>query len=1012
MIGQTVSHYRIVAQLGAGGMGVVYRAEDLSLGRPVALKLLPPHLATDPEARQRLLQEAKAAASLEHPGICTVYEVGEHEGRLFVAMALVEGRTLRELIAEGPLPLPLALELAAQVAEALHEAHAKGIVHRDVKPANIMLTPQNRAKLLDFGLAQLAGSSRLTRTGTTLGTAAYLAPEQARAEAVDHRTDVWALGATLFEMVTGHRPFRGEHDAALIYSILHESPQPLTALRAGVPLELDGIVGKCLEKDPESRRQSADELAADLRRLAAGLRQEQQPAASAPDDAAEPVPRRPRVRRLLRLGLPAILALSAAVFFLLRPLLLDDVLASAPKPIAVIAFENRTGDPAYDHLREAIPNLLITSLEQSKYLRVVTWERLRDLLKQVGQEDIATIDQDAGFQVCRLDGVGTIVLGSFTRAGEAFATDVKVLDVATKELLASASSRGRGVDSILESQIDEISRKVSRTLGLSERRIEAATLPVADRTTTSMDAYNCYLLGRRDWDRIYLADAARWLERAVAIDSTFAMAHALLGRVHDRLWQPAASRRAFEQAKRFRQGATEREQLYIDALYAQHVQGDGEKAAGIWRKLVSKYPGEKEAWLALGEYYRQRRMHPQSVAEYEHALALDPTYGPALNLIAYGYTALREYEKALLYFRRYAEASPGDANPLDSMGELYFHLGRLDEATAKYAEASAVRPDFGAQRQLAYIWALQADWRQSAARIDEYLAAVASPSRRAEALTVRGGMRGYQGQTEAALRDLDAADAIWDSLGMPTQATGSSFARSFVYLARADFAAAQIATAPQPDGAPSSSAHKASPALAQLENLFLCLIDLRQGELESARRRLRTRTATGADDRTVEDEPWQVYLPNIAAMLEAELLLAEGVAEASLRAAQTAQPLDEFKWGAANVFVYNFPVERDVAARAFLRTGDAARAITEYERLVTFDPGQRDRLLVLPIYHYRLAKLYGAAGRAADAATQYRKFLDAASAADIWQAEIAEARAADRRAGGRSRRSPSRRSAA
>jgi len=267
MIGKTISHYKILDKLGAGGMGVVYRAEDLSLGRQVAVKLLSPHLISDPKARRRFLHEAKAAAALDHPGICAIYDAGETEGQLFIAMALLEGQTLQERIAAGPLPIAESLEIAMQVAGALQEAHGKGIVHRDIKPGNIMLLPRGQAKVMDFGLAQLAGATQLTRTGMTLGTVAYMSPEQARGEGVDERTDIWSLGVVLYEMASGRLPFRGEYEPAVQYAILHEEPEPLAGLRPGVAPELEILVGKCLRKNPTERYQRADEVLEDLKRL-------------------------------------------------------------------------------------------------------------------------------------------------------------------------------------------------------------------------------------------------------------------------------------------------------------------------------------------------------------------------------------------------------------------------------------------------------------------------------------------------------------------------------------------------------------------------------------------------------------------------------------------------------------------------------------------------------------------------------------------------------------------------
>ena len=274
VIGQSISRYKIVERLGEGGMGVVYKAEDTTLGRPVALKFLAAHLLHDEEAKQRFLREAKSAAAITHPNICHVYEVGEDGGKTFLAMTYLKGETLEERIAKGPLPLKDALDLGRQVAEGLAAAHAEGIVHRDIKPANVMVSPDGRATILDFGLARLTEASKLTRADQTVGTTAYMSPEQIQGSEVDHRTDIWALGCVLYEMITGDRPFKGQYDQALAYEIVHEEPEPLTSIRAGVPMELEFIVGKCLAKQATDRYAHTDEIARDLRKLAVTINSE------------------------------------------------------------------------------------------------------------------------------------------------------------------------------------------------------------------------------------------------------------------------------------------------------------------------------------------------------------------------------------------------------------------------------------------------------------------------------------------------------------------------------------------------------------------------------------------------------------------------------------------------------------------------------------------------------------------------------------------------------------------
>ena len=272
MIGQTISHYKVTAKLGEGGMGIVYKAEDTKLERTVALKFLAPHLLEDEEARKRFHREAKAAAGLSHPNICTIHEIGEEGGQTFLVMEFIEGEGLDNKIERGPLALKEALGFARQVADGLAAAHAKGVVHRDIKPGNLLVTPQGRVKILDFGLALLTEGSKLTKLGTTVGTVAYMSPEQAQGMEVDHRTDIWALGCVTYEMVRGQRPFQGVYDQALVYEIVNQEPEPLTGVRTGVPMELEWIVGKCLAKDREDRYNHAEDMMLDLRTLAEKLK--------------------------------------------------------------------------------------------------------------------------------------------------------------------------------------------------------------------------------------------------------------------------------------------------------------------------------------------------------------------------------------------------------------------------------------------------------------------------------------------------------------------------------------------------------------------------------------------------------------------------------------------------------------------------------------------------------------------------------------------------------------------
>lgn len=351
-------------------MGVVYKAEDTKLDRFVALKFLPPHISTNEDERKRFIREAKAVAALNHPNICTIYEIDESEDQTFLRMEYVDGMSLKDKLELEQIEIQEALELAIQISQGLQEAHEKGIVHRDIKSDNIMITPKSQAKIMDFGLARLVNQTQFTQQGTTLGTISYMSPEQTQGSAVDHRTDIWALGVVLYEMISGQLPFKGDYEQAIMYSIMNEDPEPLSALRLGLLEGLEDVVNKALAKNPDERYQHSNEMQVDLEKI----KSRQKISSEIKSSKMIPTESKVPIKKIAFLaGISLLLVLG---FLLLKPLFFEQVLISEPKPIAVISFQNQTGDNAYDYLQEAIPNLLITSLEQTRYLRVTTWERI------------------------------------------------------------------------------------------------------------------------------------------------------------------------------------------------------------------------------------------------------------------------------------------------------------------------------------------------------------------------------------------------------------------------------------------------------------------------------------------------------------------------------------------------------------------------------------------------------------------------------------------------------------
>ncbi len=988
MIGRTISHYRILEKLGEGGMGVVYKAEDQKLDRTVALKFLPHYLTADPAEKERFHHEARAAAALTHANIAVVYEIGEHDGELFIVLEYVEGKTLKQIIQCETLSVTKILDIAIQACDGLDAAHEKGIVHRDIKADNIMLTTRGQVKITDFGLAKLKGATKLTKTGSTLGTAAYMSPEQALGEEVDQRSDIFSLGIVLYELLTLHLPFRGDHAAAIEYAIVNEQPAPLARYNEKVTEELQHIVSKALEKDKDDRYQHADEMLVDLRRErkhleyahASSATSAMTPVAGAPATPEKtssnrtptsevPPPAQKKHLTTLFAGIGAV-ALLGVAFLLLRPVLFQEAVSSERRSIAVISFSNQTGDKAYDYLQDAIPNLLITNLEQSRYLQVTTWERLYDLRKQIGKADGKVIDRDLGFELCSMDAIDAIVIGSFTKAGDMFATDVKVLDVRSKQLLKSANAKGEGIGSILKTQIDELSKEVSRGIGLSERKIDSAPLQIAERTTTSMEAYNYYLRGFEDFQKFYYDNARRFLEKAVSIDSTFALAYVYLAFTCQQMRDERAAIAAYQRAALYGEKGPEKEWLMIRAALVWNVEKNTEKWEALMKEAIQKYPKEKWAHFYLGAGYSFQDRKDEAIAEWLSALRLDSGFGPALNALGYAYARIGEFGKAIDCFQQYASVNPGDANPFDSMAEIYFKMGKLDEAAAKYREVLEMNPSFyQSHAALAYVSFLKENAKEGEAHLDQFIAQAGSPGLAAEGYRMRATIEYYgMGKRQQSLKDLDKAQELFQALQNKRAEGLTEVLRGWIHYDRQDTAACRkcierffaFETARNQQGA------------ARAELAFtLGLLSIKRGHISDARSKL------WEMDRVLpEVAPSLItYAQYHREMLHAEVLLAEDSVDEALHVAGELSLPVVPNLSSEAIFWYNLPPVRDVVARAHLKKGDIDKAIAAYEAILSFSPEGSDRRLILPKYHYTLAQLCEQRGQREKAIAEFKKFL-------------------------------------
>lgn len=982
--------YHIIEELGRGGMGRVYKAVDTEVNEKIALKLIKPEIAADKKTIERFRNEMKFARKIRHKNVCQMYDLSKEEGSSYITMEFVPGDDLKSLIRRmGRLSPGQAISLTKQVCDGLAEAHKLGVVHRDLKPQNIMIDQDGSARIMDFGIARSIEGKGITGAGVMIGTPDYMSPEQVEGKEVDPRSDIYSLGIIIYEMVTGQTPFEGDTPFTIGVKHKSEAPKDPKELAPQIPDDLSLIILRCLEKEKERRYRSADELQSELTALDQGM-----------PTAEKIIPKRkPLTSReitvtfgLKRLLVPSVifLGLLVAGFILWRFVLHKGtpLLPTEKRSIAVISFRNQTGDKTYDYLQDTIPNLLITSLEQSGYFRVTTWERLHDLLKQIGKEDTTLIDQDLGFELCRMEGVDAIVLGFFTKAGDMFATDVKVLDVNTKSLLKTANSKGEGDGSILRSQIDELSAEISRGIGISERKIKASQVPIMEVTTSSIEAYEYFIRGRTEFDKFQYDKSRQSLEKAIELDPDFAAAFSWLTMVYDQLGEAKSRDEAIQKAKLYADKATDREKLMIEGAYAFFVENDLDKWGNIIELYTQKYPKEKRGHYWLGLYFYLNEKFDMSIECLNRALALDPGYGEALNQIAYCYSDLENYDKAIEYFEKYAEVSPGAPNPYDSMGEVYFIMGRLDESLAKYKKALEVDKDFYmAIHSIGYILAFEENSSEAMMWFNRFIEQAPSTGTKAQAYTWRGFYHYWLGQTGKAFSDLQVATELAKSVANEEWVGNIHRLLGWIYYNRGELQLSRDSFKKWMDMRQEIYPYR-SPYNTAYFNFSLGLGDVKEGQIASAREKLKK-----IESLLPDIDPYKEDIQFDHDFLLGEILLAEGSIDEAIAFSEKAAPLGSFVgMRVSKILALNFPFQKDILARAYVKKGELDKATAAYERLIIFDPSTKARCLIYPLYHYRLAKLYEEKGDKTKAIVQYEKFLDLWKNADPGTPEVEDAR--------------------
>jgi serine/threonine protein kinase/Flp pilus assembly protein TadD len=697
MIGSTISHYKILEKIGEGGMGVVYRAEDTKLKRIVALKFLPSHLLGKTEDKNRFLHEARANSSLNHPNIMTIYEVDEVQDQTFIAMEYIKGETLKEKVAGKSLTTKRTLTNASAIAEGLLAAHKQNIVHRDIKSDNIMLSVEGHIKIMDFGLAKRIGGEGITKIGTTLGTLAYMSPEQIEGLEVDHRSDIFSLGVVMYEMATGQLPFLGEHEAAVLYAIVNEVANPVSTLNPKIDLELARIIHKAIEKDVDQRYQNVGELLNELNNLNSAL----DTGLSTGKITGVPLPTKPGGKFSLKksgvlivTALIAILALFGVFYNNNQDSLA--VIADTQNSLAILYFDNLRDPDDSDRLGQILQELIIADLSDIPQLKVYSSQRLFDIQKQLGSENRTKIDREFATEIAQRVGAKTMLIGNVIQTGSSVILTSQLVDPIDGSIIDSQKVQGEDIYTL----VDELAVQIHNDLQLPTDEEDIVDVAVGDKTSSSVSAYQYYLDGVDQYNQSKFQDAVALFKEAVAIDSTFSQAYYKMALAQWWLQSESGDATLVEAKESLaailsgRWYTSTKEKLMAQGAMALTEQR-WDEATDIYLQLLSFIPDEKEAWYGLGEaYFHGSADYEKSAEAFEKVLELDPELTLAYRHIYDIYYYNKEFDTGIIRASQLVTLYPEDPWAYTFLGMMFSGKEEDDRALEVYKEIISIDPGF------------------------------------------------------------------------------------------------------------------------------------------------------------------------------------------------------------------------------------------------------------------------------------------------------------------------------